>query len=69
MMTNAIESSGTVSSVKEGRLDLTDKADPIREHDCIWCMASVSVCPTNAIKVEEGNLQFHEGAGRSSISS
>jgi NAD-dependent dihydropyrimidine dehydrogenase PreA subunit len=68
MMTNAIESSGTGSSVKEERLDLTDKADPIREHDCIWCMACVSVCPPNAIKVEEGNLQFHEAAMHSTSS-
>ena len=65
MMSKAVESPGTGSSVKEERVDLTDKADPIREHDCIWCMACVSVCPPNAIKVEEGNLQFHEGAANS----
>jgi ferredoxin len=65
MMSNAIESSGTGSSAKEERLDLTDKADPIREHDCIWCIACVSVCPPQAVKVEERNLQFHEGAARS----
>ena len=33
---------GTGSDVKDERKDLTDKADPIREHDCIWCMACVS---------------------------
>jgi NAD-dependent dihydropyrimidine dehydrogenase PreA subunit len=65
MMSNAVESPGTGSSVKEERVDPTDKADPIREHDCIWCMACVSVCPPNAIKVEEGNLHFHEGAAHS----
>ena len=53
---------GTGSSEKEGRKDLTDKADPIREHDCIWCMACVSVCPPQAIKVDQSNLEAHEKA-------
>ncbi|MBM2818650.1 MAG: 4Fe-4S ferredoxin iron-sulfur binding domain protein [Nitrosarchaeum sp.] len=53
---------GTGSSVKEERKDLTDKADPIREHDCIWCMACVSVCPPQAIKVDQSNLEAHEKA-------
>ena len=52
----------TGSSVKEERKDLTDKADPIREHDCIWCMACVSVCPPQAIKVDQSNLEAHEKA-------
>jgi NAD-dependent dihydropyrimidine dehydrogenase PreA subunit len=60
-MTNAT-SAGTGSTVKEERKDYTDKADPIREHDCIWCMACVSVCPTQAIKVDQSNLEFHEKA-------
>jgi ferredoxin len=34
----------------------------IREHDCIWCMACVSVCPTGAIKVDQSNFEFHEKA-------
>lgn len=51
---------GTGSSVKEERKDYTDKADPIKEHDCIWCMACVSVCPPQAIKVDQGNQEFHE---------
>lgn len=51
---------GTGSTEKEERKDYTDKADPIREHDCIWCMACVSVCPPQAIKVEQGNQEFHE---------
>ncbi len=55
-------SAGTGSTVKEERKDMTDKSDPIREHDCIWCMACVSVCPPQAIKVEEANLEFHEKA-------
>jgi NAD-dependent dihydropyrimidine dehydrogenase PreA subunit len=53
---------GTGSSVKEERKDYTDKADPIREHDCIWCMACVSVCPPQAVKVDQSNLEFHEKA-------
>ena len=53
---------GTGSSVKEERKDFTDKADVIREHDCIWCMACVSVCPPQAIKVDQSNLEDHEKA-------
>ncbi len=53
---------GTGSAVKEERKDKTDKADPIREHDCIWCMACVSVCPPLAIKVDQSNLEHHEKA-------
>ena len=48
---------------REGRIDYTDKSDPIREHDCIWCMACVSVCPPQAIKVNQANLEPHEKAG------
>ncbi|HJR48256.1 MAG TPA: ferredoxin family protein [Nitrososphaeraceae archaeon] len=55
-------SEGTGSTVKEERKDYTDKADPIREHDCIWCMACVSVCPPQAVKVDQSNLEFHEKA-------
>lgn len=53
---------GKGSTVKEERHDYTDKADPIREHDCIWCMACVSVCPPQAVKVDQSNLEFHEKA-------
>ena len=53
---------GTGSSVKEERKDYTDKADPIREHDCIWCMACVSVCPPQAVKVDQAPLEYHEKA-------
>ena len=58
-MVNAT-SAGTGSTVKEERKDYTDKADPIREHDCIWCMACVSVCPPQAVKVDQSSLEFHE---------
>ncbi len=55
---------GTGSDVKDERKDLTDKADPIREHDCIWCMACVSVCPPQAMIVDQSNLEAHENAAK-----
>jgi len=58
---------GTGSSVKDDRKDLTDKADPIREHDCIWCMACVSVCPPQAIKVDQSNVEAHEKAAKTFV--
>ncbi len=56
---------GTGSDIKDERKDLTDKADPIREHDCIWCMACVSVCPPQAIKVDQINVEKHESVAKS----
>ncbi|HEV8595329.1 MAG TPA: 4Fe-4S binding protein, partial [Thermoplasmata archaeon] len=32
----------------------TDKCDPIRESDCIDCMACETACPTLAIKITPG---------------
>lgn len=61
-MTNAVTGGTGDDHTKEGRKDYTDKSDPIREHDCIWCMACVSVCPTQAIKVDQNNVKFHEQA-------
>ncbi len=29
----------------------TDKADPVREKDCIFCMACETACPVGAIKI------------------
>jgi len=29
----------------------TDKSDPVRESDCIFCLACETVCPTQAIKI------------------
>ncbi|MCH8085214.1 MAG: 4Fe-4S binding protein [Thaumarchaeota archaeon] len=55
---------GTGKDFKDERKDLTDKADPIREHDCIWCMACVSVCPPQAIIVNQSNLEAHENAAK-----
>ena len=53
---------GVGTTEKEARLDFTDKADPIREHDCIWCMACVSVCPPQAVLVDQANMEPHEKA-------
>lgn len=60
-------SSGNGSDEREGRVDYTDKSDPIRERDCIWCMACVAVCPPQAIKVEQSNLEYHEKANQDFI--
>ena len=59
-MQNATSQGEGENSLRDGRKDYTDKSDPIREHDCIWCMACVSVCPPQAIKVDQANLEFHE---------
>jgi ferredoxin len=59
---NATSEGTGENSLRDGRKDYTDKSDPIREHDCIWCMACVSVCPPQAIKVDQANLEFHEKA-------
>ena len=32
----------------------------IREHDCIYCMACVSVCPPQAVLVDQSNVEWHE---------
>ena len=53
-------SSGTGSTFKNGRIDYSDKADPIREQDCIWCMACVDACHAKAIKVSEANIVYHQ---------
>jgi len=56
-MTIATSSDIAENHDREGRRkDYTDKSDPVREHDCIWCMACVTVCPTTPIKVKKANL-------------
>jgi NAD-dependent dihydropyrimidine dehydrogenase PreA subunit len=45
---------------RNDRKDYTDKAIPVKEADCIWCMACVEVCPTKAIKVDQLNQDIHE---------
>ena len=57
-----ITSSGNGSTDKEGRVYYTDKSDPIRERDCIWCMACVAVCPPQAIKVHQSSLEYQQRA-------
>ena len=59
-MVNATSAGTGDEHSKDGRKDYTDKSEPIREHDCIWCMACVSVCPTQAIKVDQANQKIHE---------
>ena len=61
-MQNATSEGTGDNSLRDGRIDYADKSDPIREHDCIWCMAWVSVCSPQAIKVDQANLEFHEKA-------
>src|ERR687892_691862 len=61
-MANATSEGTGENSMKDVRKDYTDKSDPIREHDCIWCMACVSVCPPQAVKVDQSNLEAHEKA-------
>ncbi|MGC1133192.1 MAG: ferredoxin family protein [Nitrososphaeraceae archaeon] len=61
-MANATSEGTGENSMKDVRKDFTDKSDPIREHDCIWCMACVSVCPPQAVKVDQGNLEYHDKA-------
>ncbi len=54
-------SSGIVENHSiEGRNNYTNKSDLVRKSDCIWCMACVSVCPPQAIKIDEENLDVHE---------
>ena len=53
---------GAGSTEKEERLDYSDKASVIREHDCIYCMACVSVCPPQAVLVDQANMEWHEKA-------
>ena len=46
--------------LRRDRVDYSDKANPVKEADCIWCMACVEVCPTKAIKVDQANVEIHE---------
>ena len=59
-MVNAVSEGTGDDNNREGRKDYTDKPDPIREKACIWCMACVTVCPTQSIKVDEDNFSVHE---------
>ncbi len=68
-MVNAISEGTGDDHNREGRRDYTDKPDPIREKACIWCMACVTVCPTNSIKVDEANLPVHEDQAQKFVDS
>ena len=58
-----MEFAGRGSSVKEERKDFTDKADSIREHDCIWCMGHAYLyVPLSLSKSIKSNQEFHEKA-------
>jgi len=59
-MLNATSAGTGQDHEREGRVDYSNKSDLIREHDCIWCMACVHVCPPQAIKVDQSNLEYHE---------
>ena len=48
------------NSGQEDRLDYTDKSDPVRETDCIYCMACITSCPSQAIKVDEALVEVHK---------
>ena len=59
-MNNATSTGIGENQDREGRKDYTDKSDPVIENVCIWCMACVTVGPTQAIKVDEANLDVHK---------
>jgi NAD-dependent dihydropyrimidine dehydrogenase PreA subunit len=59
-MTNATSAGTGENHDREGRKDYTDKSHPVGEHDCIWRMACVTVCLTQAIKVGVANLEVHK---------
>src|SRR3989337_3703389 len=40
-------------SGEDDRIDYTDKSDPEREADCIFCMACVTGCPSQPLKVDD----------------
>ena len=46
--------------VRNGQFEYSDTSDPIKEHNCIYCVACVTVCPTQSLKVEEANTQNHK---------
>jgi len=46
-------------SGQDERLDYTDKSDPVKEAECIFCMACTTSCPTQAIKVDESLVEVH----------
>ncbi len=47
-------------SGQDDRAGYTDKSDPVKEEDCIFCMACVTVCPTTAIKVDQSLVSMRK---------
>jgi NAD-dependent dihydropyrimidine dehydrogenase PreA subunit len=45
---------GPTSNGPGNNLNEYDKSDPFSEKSCIYCLACESVCPTTAIKIQEG---------------
>ena len=45
---------GPTSNGPGNNLNEYDKSDPFAEKACIYCLACETVCPTTAIKIQEG---------------
>ena len=45
---------GPTSNGSGNDLNEYDKSDPFAEKSCIYCLACETVCPTSAIKIQEG---------------
>ena len=59
-MANATSAGTGQDHERDGRVDYSDKSDPIREHELYLMPGLVSVCPSQAIKVDQSNLEYHE---------
>ena len=42
-----------------GRHGMEDRLDSTDKHECIWCMACVTVCLPKAVKVDRANIDSH----------
>lgn len=45
---------GPTSDGSGNNLNEYDKSDPFSEKSCIYCLACETVCPTSAIKIQQG---------------
>lgn len=59
-MANIVSAGSGNDQSQEGQLDYSDKSDMMREHNCINCMACVTLFPTQFLKVDETNTQIHK---------
>jgi hypothetical protein len=57
-MVNATSAGIGENRDREGRKDYTDKSDPVRESDCIWCMACVTVLSHTGNKGRRGKFRY-----------